>query len=243
MRVNLDPADRTALVRRMFTQIVPRYDLLNRIHSLGRDVFWRQATARRAKVFDTGRVLDLATGTGDLAMTLAEQFHGSRVIGIDFTLPMVQRAGEKVLASEYGGRVFLSGADALRLPFPDKSFDSVTMAFGIRNIPDRRAALKEMRRVLVPGGRALILEFTFPHWSFFRRIYETYLTRLIPRLGGLISGDRQAYQYLADSILDFPSPQAFCQEMAQAGFSRTGFVQFTFGVAILHWGEREIAPD
>lgn len=238
MKINLEPPDRIALVQGLFSRAAPRYDLLNHVMSLRRDVFWRRAAARRTKAFETGRILDLAAGTGDLTLALAEARPEAHVVGADFTQAMLDLAQKKVQDQGRTGKVSLVGADGLRLPFPDRSFDSVTMAFGIRNIPDPQAALKEMFRILVPRGRAVILELTFPRWSIVRRAYDLYLNRLIPRLGGMISGQTMAYQYLADSIMDFPSPEKFLNIMAQAGFHRVRFLRLTFGVAALHWGER-----
>ena len=211
---------------------------MNHVLSLGRDVFWRKAAAKRAKVFNTGRILDLACGTGDLALALAAARPQARVIATDFTWPMLEKAREKIEAGDLANKPLPAGADALRLPFPQQSFDSVTMAFGIRNIPDRRGALKEMIRILNPGGRALILELTFPRWSFIRNFYETYLNRLIPKIGGLLTGQPLAYQYLADSIMDFPSPDDFTREMEEAGFVHTQYKKMTFGIAVLHMGEK-----
>ncbi|MFH1138161.1 MAG: bifunctional demethylmenaquinone methyltransferase/2-methoxy-6-polyprenyl-1,4-benzoquinol methylase UbiE [Pseudomonadota bacterium] len=238
MRIRLEPSDRTALVQGIFSRVVGRYDLMNHVLSLGRDVFWRRAAAKRARLLGTGRFLDLACGTGDLALALVEAHPQARVIGTDFTWPMLEKAKEKIEAGGRPNRPDLAGADALRLPFPDRAFDSVTMAFGIRNIPDRRRALEEMHRVLWPGGRALILELTFPRWSLVRKFYETYLNRLIPKLGGLLTGQPLAYQYLADSIMDFPAPEDFLLEMQRAGFVKTSCLKMTFGIAVLHVGER-----
>ena len=237
MRIEMAAKERIELVQNIFTRIVHRYDLLNHLLSLGRDVFWRRAAARRIKMFHTGKILDLASGTGDMALTLAELHDQAAIFGVDFNYPMLARANEKIKAGPYHNRVKVNVGDALLLPFADQTFDSLTMAFGIRNIPDRVQALHEMQRVLVPGGRAVMLELTFPRWSFIRRFYTTYLDKLIPRLGGLISGQGQAYQYLADSIMDFPEPADFCQLMSDAGFSKTGFLQLTFGIAVIHWGE------
>lgn len=239
MRVELDPNDRTALVRGVFSRIVSRYDLLNHVLSMGRDLFWRKAAASRINLFDSKRILDIAAGTGDMAISLAAENPGARVTGIDFTMPMLQRADEKMVSSEFKNRINFICGDALSLPFPDQSFDSATMAFGIRNIPHRGKALEEMHRVLVPGGKAIILELTFPRWSFVRKFYSTYLNRLIPKIGGMISGQTLAYQYLADSIMDFPSPEEFKDMMARAGFDRTGFIKYTFGVCVLHWGIKD----
>ena len=235
-RLHLEPRERITLVKSLFSRVVDRYDLMNRVLSLGRDRFWRRATARRARTLTTGRLLDLAAGTGDQALELAREHPAALVLAFDFTEPMLQKARDKIGSG--GANILLSLADALALPLPGGSVDCVTMAFGIRNIPDRLTALREMHRVLVPGGRCLVLELTFPRWSLVRRIYDAYLNRLIPGLGALFSGQRGAYQYLADSIMDFPPPEALCGLMAEAGFSKTGFVKFTFGVAVLHWAEK-----
>jgi demethylmenaquinone methyltransferase/2-methoxy-6-polyprenyl-1,4-benzoquinol methylase len=237
MRVNLEQEERIALVRGLFGRVVPHYDLLNHVFSLGRDLFWRRAAAKRARVFSTGRILDVASGTGDLSLALAEAHPGARVVGADFTLPMLVRALEKYRRRNPPHPAVVCG-DALRLPFPDAGFDSAAMAFGIRNIPDRFGALKEILRVLAPGGRCLVLELTFPRWPLIRKFYHSYLNRLIPKLGGLISGHELAYQYLADSIMDFPQPPEFMDMMNQAGYVRVGYRGFTFGICALYWGEK-----
>ena len=235
MRIDLEDKDRIALVRGMFDRVARRYDLLNHMFSLNRDLFWRKAAAGRAKVFRTGLLLDLACGTGDQSIALAEAHPKARILGLDFTHAMLEVARKKI-----GDRpsIRLVNGDALNLPLPDQCCDGITMAFGIRNIPDKKGALAEMLRVLVPGGRALILELTFPKWPLVVRFYNSYLNRLIPKIGGLVSGQGLAYRYLADSIMDFPAPEEFCDLMAQAGFVRTGFKTFTGGIAALHWGEK-----
>lgn len=238
MNINLTPQDRIALVKGIFTRVAPKYDLLNHLLSLNRDAFWRQAAARRTKLFRTGRILDIASGTGDLALTLAEVRPEAKVLAADFTYAMLDLARSKVDQRGLAGRILVAQADAMRLPFASESFDSVTIAFGIRNIPDREAALREMLRVLAPGGRAVILELTFPRWSFIRRVYHSYLNRLIPKLGGAVSGHALAYQYLADSIMEFPDPEDFRRLMVRAGFENTRILKMTFGVAVIHWGER-----
>jgi demethylmenaquinone methyltransferase/2-methoxy-6-polyprenyl-1,4-benzoquinol methylase len=239
MRIDMEPQDRIRLVRNIFSRVAFRYDLLNHLLSLGRDVFWRNATARRARSFRSKRILDLAAGTGDMAMALSRSWPESHVCAVDFTFPMLAVAKPK-LAKENLTNVSLTCGDALSLPFPANTFDTATMAFGIRNIPDKVQALKEILRVLNPGGRLLILELTFPRWSFVRRLYDSYLNRLIPVLGGLVSGQTGAYQYLADSIMDFPSPEEFRDLMTECGYHESGFKKFTFGICILHWG---VKPD
>jgi demethylmenaquinone methyltransferase/2-methoxy-6-polyprenyl-1,4-benzoquinol methylase len=238
LRVKFTSEERVSFVRAMFTRLASRYDLFNRVASLGRHNFWRKAAARRIKIFKTGRVLDLAAGTGDQALANASVHPRAKIIGTDFLYTMLEIFKGKIQGKSVSGQVFPATADALRLPFPDESFDSTTISFGIRNIPDHLAALKEMQRVLVPGGRSLILELTFPRWSFIHRLYGTYLNRIIPILGGLISQNPKAYQYLADSIMDFPSPKDFRGLMKSAGFSRTGYIKLTFGIVVIHWGEK-----
>ena len=235
----MKPDDRARMVRDIFSRAVTHYDLLNHILSLRRDVFWRKATAGKARPFNTHRLLDVACGTGDLTLALKQAHPQAQVIGTDFTFPMLKQAGEKIKTAKHAPVIDLCSGDALKLPFRDRFFDCATMAFGIRNIPDRSGAFEEMERVLVPGGRALILELTFPKWSFIRKFYNTYLNRLLPRIGGLISGNAAPYQYLADSIMDFPEPQALCHELAAAGFYRTGYITYNFGICVLHWGIKE----
>ena len=223
-------------MRSVFSKAVSHYDLLNHTFSLGRDIFWRKAATRRVAAFDTGRMLDVACGTGDLALALAEAHPGAKVTGLDFVYPMLQRAIEKSKEASWGRRIDWMCGDAMGLPFPDNHFDAVTMAFGIRNIPDRPDALREMLRVLTPGGRCLILELTFPQWPPIRRFYNSYLNRMIPKVGGLVSGNELAYKYLADSIMDFPSPAEFENLMKDTGYIRTGYHNFTFGICAMHWG-------
>ena len=239
MRVNLKPDERIALVRHIFSRVVPHYDLLNRLLSLRRDVFWRRAAARRAHVFDTYRILDMACGTADLSLALSQRHPEARVFGIDFTIQMLERGRKKLVQNNFDRRIHLAAANALCLPFPDATFDTVTIAFGIRNIPDRRQALSEMRRILVPGGKALILEMSFPPWPIIRRMYDTYLNRMIPVLGRWLTPNPVAYQYMADSIMDFPSPEELRTEMETAGFVATGYHPLTHGITLISWGYKE----
>ena len=238
MRIDLDPRDRICLVQSIFSRIAPWYDPLNHIFSLGRDAFWRRAAARQIKLFRTGRILDLASGTGDQALALAEAHPGARIVGVDFNYPMLDRARAKIKSRDLGGSLSLVGGDALQLPFPDQCFDGVIMSFGLRNVPDREGAFKEMLRILVPGGMALVLELASPGDSLPLRLYKRYLVRLIPKIGDLISGQNLAYQYLADSIMDFPGPEEVADLMTRTGFASPGFLKLTFGVAVLHWGKR-----
>lgn len=220
-------------VRDMFTAIAPRYDLLNHLLSLNIDRGWRRRAVRRlawARRPD-GTFLDVCAGTLDLAAELAHQpaFNG-RVVGADFVIPMLKlgRAKARELRPV--------GADALRLPFPDAAFDGATVGFGVRNLADLDAGLRELRRVLRPGARLVILEFTLPPAWPVRAIYLAYFRHVLPLVGRLVSKHRDAYTYLPDSVFQFPTPDGLAERMTSAGFADVGFEQLTLGIAGLHWG-------
>ncbi len=239
------PDPRTAPIREMFAAIAPRYDLLNRLLSLGLDQTWRRALARetvRDLTGERGLVLDLATGTGDTAEALCRRLpRGWTVVGADLTPEMLRRARFK-LRRRCARRVPLTAADALSLPFRSGAFRAVTIAFGLRNIPDRPRALRELHRVLAPGGRALVLELSPGTSPFFAPLFRLYFHRLAPLAGGLISGNASAYRYLPASVERFPSPGALAAEMEAAGFSRVTSRAFALGAARLHVGSRPAAP-
>jgi len=225
-------------IREMFDRIAPRYDLLNRVLSLGIDRRWRRFAVKQLAVPKGGRVLDIATGTGDVALEIGRQTDASvRIVGSDFTQGMLVLGRDKIAASPYRERIVLVNAPCEAMPHPDGIFDGITIAFGIRNVVDRQQGLCEMARVLKPGGRAVILEFATPLNGVFRAIYYFYFLRVLPWLGGLIS-QRSAYQYLPDSVLEFPDRETFKAMMEQAGFVDVKVFNLTGGIAAVHVGVR-----
>ncbi len=225
-------------IREMFDTIAPRYDLLNRLLSLGIDRRWRKFAVSQLQISEHGKVLDVATGTGDVALEIASQTADSvTIVGEDFTQGMLLQGRVKIDQSAFAHRIQLVNAPCESMPHPGELFDGVTIAFGIRNVVDRLAGLKEMRRVLKPGGRAVILEFSNPKNQFFKQLYYFYFRRVLPFIGGLIS-KRSAYQYLPDSVLEFPDQEAFKGVMAEAGLVRLRHFDLTFGIATVYVGER-----
>ena len=231
------------MVREIFTTIPGRYDFLNRLLSLRRDVAWRRFAVRKMQFFDTFHFLDVATGTADLAIEAARRHPEIRVTGIDFVSEMLAPGLNKIALRGLAGRIRLLQADALRLPFSDGSFDAVGIAFGIRNIPDRLAALREMRRVLVPGGRIYVLEMNAPQNRLWRGFFAPYLNRVLPRIARLFSQNPAAYLYLVDSITHFPPPPAFLAMMEEAGFSNRERYSLTLGITSLYIGQRSQNGD
>jgi len=226
-------------IQQMFGTIAPRYDFLNRLLSFGIDRRWRTKAVRLLKYRDGARILDVATGTGDVALEIARSTPPSvRITGADFCREMVELGEAKVAASPYAERIDFRVAPCEDLPFPDNTFDSITIAFGIRNVVDRKLGLAEMWRVLRPGGRLIILEFSTPRSQVFRQIYYFYFRRLLPVIGGLFSR-YNAYKYLPDSVLEFPSHEEFARMIAAAGFKSIHIKDLTFGIASIYAGDKE----
>ncbi len=221
---------------RMFDRIAPRYDLLNRLLSFRRDVAWRRAMIRALPAGDALRVMDLATGTADVLLALCRSGRDIRhAVGVDKSAGMLALGKRKAAGVPTAG--FVHG-DAQAMSFADDAFDAITIAFGIRNVPDVPAALREMRRTLRPGGRALVLEFSTPANALFRAAYFFYFRHVLPRIGALVSGDAQAYRYLNESAEAFPSGEAFAGLMRGAGFTRVTARPLTLGIATLYTGDK-----
>jgi len=228
-------------IQTMFDTIAPRYDLLNRLLSLGIDRRWRRFAVRQLELREKGRFLDIATGTGDVALEIASQAPASvEIVGEDFTQGMLVLGKEKVARSPFRDRIRLANASCEAIPHPERTFDGITIAFGIRNVIDRPLGLREMCRVLKPGGRAVILEFSHPENRLFQNIYYLYFKHILPFIGGLIS-KRSAYQYLPDSVLEFPSRRDFEQMMRDAGFEQVRSHPLTGGIASVFVGTRPLA--
>ncbi|MBN1615479.1 MAG: ubiquinone/menaquinone biosynthesis methyltransferase [Deltaproteobacteria bacterium] len=224
------------MVREVFSSIHRRYDLLNRLFSLRRDVAWRRFAAGKMHFFRAHRLLDVATGTGDLAIETARLHRNIGVVGVDFVRPMMEMALMKLSRHRLSQRVLIVQADALNLPFPDDHFDVVGIAFGIRNISERSAALAEMMRVAVPGGQVMVLEMHFPKSPFFSWFYRTYFVLVLPRAARFFSRNPAAYHYLADSIADFPTPKAFVDTMQATGLIGIETYALSFGITHLYVG-------
>ena len=223
-------------VREMFDSIAPRYDLLNRLLSLRQDVAWRKKMVSAMTIPDNGRVLDVACGTGDVAMEICRQ--RGRVVsvtGIDFSPGMLRLAREKLRQNKMPAISLLAG-NALALPFGVATFHAVTIAFGIRNIQDKAGALKAFHQCLAPGGMALVLELATPRKGRLRDAYLAYFQKILPTIGRLFSKHSYAYAYLPDSVSRFPAPDAFMAIMAEAGFSKVTCRRLTLGIANLFVG-------
>jgi len=226
-------------IQQMFGTIAPRYDFLNRLLSLGIDRRWREKAVRLLKFHEGSRILDVATGTGDVALEIARMTPASvKITGADFCKEMVDLGQIKVAASKYADRIDFRVAPCEDLPFPNNTFDSITIAFGIRNVVDRKLGLAEMWRVLRPGGRMIILEFSTPRSQLFRQLYYFYFRRVLPVIGGLFS-KYNAYKYLPDSVLEFPSHEEFAQMIADAGFRSVHIKELTFGIASIYVGDKD----
>jgi demethylmenaquinone methyltransferase/2-methoxy-6-polyprenyl-1,4-benzoquinol methylase len=227
--------EKAARVREMFTRITPRYDLMNRLMTGGRDQAWRRHAARLAAPAPGARVLDVATGTGDLALAFLAETGARGVVGVDFVPPMLGRARDK-LRARGEGRIRLAAADALALPFADGAFGCVASAFLLRNLADLPAGLAEMRRVTAPGGSVVALEITQPALPGWRQAFRLYFHHVVPVLGALISRDRAAYTYLPRSVDRFVTPEELAALMTRAGLRDVRVARVGLGTVTIHVG-------
>ncbi|MBW3660631.1 MAG: bifunctional demethylmenaquinone methyltransferase/2-methoxy-6-polyprenyl-1,4-benzoquinol methylase UbiE [Gemmatimonadetes bacterium] len=233
----LPPADEKAVwVRSMFDRIAPRYDRFNDLLSAGVHRRWRARTIDALAPTGGETFLDLCAGTMDLAVAISERAPGARVAAADFSIRMLASGREKAAATP--GPVHPVAADALALPFPDAAFDGCTIGFGLRNLADYSQGLAEMQRVLAPGGRLVVLEFTTPPGKVFRALYHGYFHHVLPRAGALVSHDSAAARYLPESVKAFPDVRSLARLLREAGFDRVRYRYLTGGIAALHHGVR-----
>lgn len=225
-------------VREMFDNIAPKYDLLNHTLSMSIDRVWRRRVVGEVRRAKPGRILDVATGTGDLAIAMARRIRDVQVLGVDLSELMLAVARRKIEARGLDGRIVLDRGDAERLAVADASVDVATVAFGVRNFGDLGAGLRELARTIKPGGKVVILEFSRPRNRVFRALYEFYSYKILPRIGGLVSRDKRAYEYLPASVGEFPAPEEFMAMMARAGFRNCRARSQSFGIAQIYIGER-----
>ena len=237
-----NPAEFHRQVQKMFSDIAPRYDLLNRLLSCGQDRYWRKRAVNRLSPQSGELFLDIATGTADVALEIAQKFPQDevQVVGMDFSDKMLELARQKIVALDKTSSVQLKSGSAENLPFEDNSFDGITTAFGVRNFSDVNRSLLEMHRVLKPGGRSVILEFALPRNTVLHSLYRVYFEWLLPRIGRLISKHPSAYTYLPKSVATFPIREAFSGLMQEAGFMNVTYKELTFGIVILYTGTKQI---
>src|SRR5258706_9039907 len=236
MRSDAEQAAHSQAVKEMFSGIAERYDLLNHVLSLNVDRRWRRIVANELRdvlAREDATILDVACGTGDLSLELNKNSK-AKIIGTDFCRPMLDVASAKTLAAN--ARIPYLEADAMTLPFADDSFDAVTIAFGLRNLPNFENGLKELNRVLKPGGALAILECSHPPLPGFRQLYRFYFSKVLPMIGGIVSGSRGAYKYLPDSVANFLNQKKLAELMRATGFEAVEYRYLTGGIAALHSG-------
>ncbi|MBI4377875.1 MAG: bifunctional demethylmenaquinone methyltransferase/2-methoxy-6-polyprenyl-1,4-benzoquinol methylase UbiE [Nitrospinae bacterium] len=234
-------------IQEMFSQIAGHYDLLNRLLSMRRDIYWRRFSVRELlksggdsfAPLTTGIFLDVATGTGDCAMEIIQiGGKGNEVIGVDFNIEMLNVSRNKIEREGFSDHIRLLQTNVFGLPFDDNYFDGVISAFGVRNFSDIRKGIREMRRVVKENGRFVILEFTNPSNKIFKRVYHLYFKKVLPFIGGIISGRRYAYEYLHDSVMGFPDQKELKKIMEEEGLRDVHYFNLTFGIVAVHVGKK-----
>jgi demethylmenaquinone methyltransferase/2-methoxy-6-polyprenyl-1,4-benzoquinol methylase len=223
---------------KIFDQIAPTYDRINKVLSMGIDILWRKNFTRYLPQQRNLMCLDLATGTADVALELAKDERVKHIEATDLSAKMLEFGQKKVSASQYAHKITLHNADGVKIPSPRTSMDVITVAFGIRNFNDYKLSLSNMVRVLKPGGRAMILEFSLPKNSAIKSIYLFYFRSILPTIGNVLSGHSNAYTYLNKTVEDFPYGDAFISEMTSAGFSSVESKSLSFGIATLYIGHK-----
>ena len=223
-------------IEKMFDAVAPRYDLLNRVLSLGIDRYWRTRAVRLLADEQPTRVLDVATGTADLAIKAERMLHPREVVGVDLSAEMLQYGRAKLDRLGLTPRISLVQGDAENLPFPDDAFGAALVAFGVRNFEDLDAGLRGIRRVLQPGAALVVLEFSRPRTFPIKQLYAWYSRHVLPRIGGALSPEQSAYEYLPNSVAEFPDGPDFLDRMAASGFTDLQWEPLTFGIASLYRG-------
>ena len=222
--------------REMFTNIAPRYDFLNRLLSVGQDRYWRKKAIELLNPDGNDRILDVATGTGDIILEVAKRNLTTKIFGIDFCQRMLNLGRVKVSQNGYKKAVSFQVGSGESLPFIDQSFDGIVCAFGVRNFANVKLGLKEFYRVLKPGGRIIILEFSIPQNKLLNTFYQYYFNLILPKIGNLISGHSNAYSYLPESVANFPNQKTFIKWIEMTGFEKVSFIELTFGIVSIHYG-------
>jgi demethylmenaquinone methyltransferase/2-methoxy-6-polyprenyl-1,4-benzoquinol methylase len=226
-------------VAEMFNHIANRYDFLNHFLSGGVDNYWRKRAIGELRLLRPKTILDIATGTGDLSAMMAKRLRPEKITGIDISSGMLERGRQKMNRLGLGSLVHLQEGDSEAIEFPDNSFDAVTVAFGVRNFQNLEKGLQEMRRVLKPGGKMMILEFSKPGKGFFRLVYKTYLRHIAPRVGNIVSGNGAAYQYLHDSVNAFPEGEDFKQILKKTGYTNVYSKRLSLGICSIYCGDKD----
>ena len=234
----MNDEQRIGIVKDIFASVTDKYDFLNRFLSGRRDVAWRKRAVSEMKFFNTNRFLDVATGTGDLALDCANTYQDVQVTGVDFVEEMVNNGLKKVDTQNLEHRVELKWGDATNIDYIDDTFDVTAIAFGIRNIPNKEKALSEMKRIIVPNGQIMVLELTTPEPGFWRSTYSFYLNGVLPKLAKWFTKNPAAYEYLADSIMNFTTRGEFLDLMESIGLKNCRAIPLTFGVCTLYIGQK-----
>jgi demethylmenaquinone methyltransferase/2-methoxy-6-polyprenyl-1,4-benzoquinol methylase len=225
-------------IAEMFDKIAFRYDFLNRFLSGGIDIYWRRRAIRELRGTTTLNILDVATGTGDMAILMTRHLAGARITGIDISRGMLEIGQQKIDKLGLQDRIGLQIGDSEALQFPDGHFDAITVAFGVRNFENLEKGLREMIRVLRPGGKLVVLEFSRPHTPGVRQLYDLYLRLVAPNVGKMVSSSREAYQYLNDSVKAFPEGRAFLDILDNCGYAQARIHRLSLGICTLYIGEK-----